>query len=115
MNPVVSLFRLIGPATLGNRITAISNPLFRLNSAGTGTTVSQGGDLNGPLGLVIAPNGDIVTVNSNDGNMVELTPGGQQVAVKMVDVSGQGAGPYSAWPSRPTRTACITSMTGTTR
>ncbi len=78
--------------TLGNRITAISNALFRGNSAGTGVTLSAGGALNGPLGLALALNGDILAVNSNDGNMVEVTPGGQQVAVKAVDVSGMGAG-----------------------
>jgi hypothetical protein len=57
-----------------------------------GQTVSQGGALNGPLGLAIAPNGDILTVNAGDGNMVETTPRGAQVAVKAVDVSKQGGG-----------------------
>jgi hypothetical protein len=78
--------------TLKNRITAIPLALIRTNSAGTGQTISQGGALNGPLGLALAFNGDLLAVNSNDGNMVELAPGGQQVAVKAVDVSGQGAG-----------------------
>jgi sugar lactone lactonase YvrE len=62
--------------TLGNRIAAIPNAPARMNSAGTGTTVTGGGALNGPLGLAIAPNGDILTVNSGDGNMVETTPKG---------------------------------------
>jgi sugar lactone lactonase YvrE len=66
--------------TLGNRIQAIPNAAFRLDSAGTGTTVSEGGALNGPLGLAIAPNRDILTVNSNDGNLVETTPAGVQTA-----------------------------------
>ena len=78
--------------TLGNRITAISNAVTRTTNAGTGTTISGGGGLNAPLGLVIAPNGNIVTVNSNDGNMVETTPSGTQVAVKPVDVTNIGAG-----------------------
>jgi hypothetical protein len=78
--------------TLQNRIAVIPNALFRLDDAGAGTTVSQGGSLNAPLGLAIAPEGDIVTVNGGDGNMVETTPGGRQVAVKAVDVSQQGAG-----------------------
>jgi hypothetical protein len=84
--------RLFVADTLGNRITAISDALFRLNDAGTGSTISQGGALNGPLGLAIAPNGDILTVNSGDGNLVETTPEGRQVAMKPVDVSHQGAG-----------------------
>ena len=84
--------RLFVADTLQNRIAVIPNALFRTGDAGAGTTVSQGGALNGPLGLAIAPNGDIVTVNSGDGNMVETTTSGQQVAVKGVDVSQQGAG-----------------------
>ena len=78
--------------TLQNRIAVIPNALFRLDDAGAGMTVSQGGALNAPLGLAIAPEGDIVTVNGGDGNMVETTPGGRQVVVKAVDVSQQGGG-----------------------
>jgi sugar lactone lactonase YvrE len=78
--------------TLVNRIAAIPNALTRPGSAGTGNTVSVGKALNGPLGLAIAPNDNILTVNSNDGNMVETTPGGAQVAVRAVDTFGGGAG-----------------------
>jgi hypothetical protein len=78
--------------TLVNRIAAIPNALVRFNSAGTGKTVSVGGAINGPLGLVVAPNGDILNVNAGDGNVVETTTTGSQVAVKSIDTSGQGAG-----------------------
>jgi hypothetical protein len=78
--------------TVASRIAAVPNALFRMDSAGVGTTVSQGGALNGPLGLTIAPNGDILTVNASDGNIVETTPSGTQVATKAIDVSLQGAG-----------------------
>ena len=78
--------------TLGNRIAAIPYALFRQDSAGTGKTVSQGGALNGPLGLAIAPGGDILTVNSNDGSMVETSPQGEQLVSKNVDVTGTGGG-----------------------
>ena len=78
--------------TLVSRIAAIPEALFRNSNAGTGTTVSQGGALNGPLGLAIAPGGDILTVNSGDGNLVETTPSGTQVAAKNVDTSGMGGG-----------------------
>jgi hypothetical protein len=84
--------RLFVADTLANRIAAIPNALFRSDSGGTGTTVFQNGALNGPLGLAIAPNGDILTVNAGDGNIVEITPSGQQAAVKPIDVSKQGAG-----------------------
>jgi hypothetical protein len=71
--------------TLNSRIAAIPDAEFRLSSDGIGTTVSEGGALNGELGLAIAPGGDILTVNSGDGNLVETTPGGQQVAVQTLD------------------------------
>jgi hypothetical protein len=71
--------------TLANRIAAIPQALFRIASAGTGVTVSKGGSLNGPLGLAIAPDGDILTVNSGDGNIVETTAAGAQVAVEALD------------------------------
>jgi hypothetical protein len=73
--------------TLNSRIAAIPNAVFRLSSAGTGITVSEGGKLNGELGLTIAPNGDILTVNGGNGNIVEVTPGGAQVAVKALDTT----------------------------
>ena len=84
--------RLFVADTLQNRIAAISGALYRRDDAGTGVTISQGGALNGPLGLAIAPNGDILTVNAGDGNLVEIAPGGKQVAVKAIDVSNQGGG-----------------------
>jgi hypothetical protein len=78
--------------TLGNRIAAISNALFRFNDGGTGKTVSSGGGLNSPLGLAIAPNQNILTVNAADGNLIELTRGGSQFPPKAIDTSGQGGG-----------------------
>jgi hypothetical protein len=78
--------------TLNNRIAAIPGAVFRLTDDGPGRTVSQGGNLNGELGLAIAPGGDILTVNSGDGNIVETTPGGAQVAVKTIDNNNGGAG-----------------------
>jgi len=78
--------------TLPNRIAAISNAVFRRKSAGTGRTVSVGVNLNQPLGLALAPNGDVLSVNAGDGNIVETTPGGSQIAVKNIDTSGAGAG-----------------------
>jgi hypothetical protein len=78
--------------TLNNRIAAIPNALFRRHSAGTGQTVSENGALAGPLGVAIAPGGDILTVNSLNGKLVETTPGGRQVHVKTLDTSGSPAG-----------------------
>jgi hypothetical protein len=78
--------------TLGNRITAISDALTRKNSGGTGKVISHGGTLNGPLGLILAPNGDLLAANAGDGNLVEVTPAGKQVAKKMIDSTNTGAG-----------------------
>lgn len=78
--------------SLNNRIAAISDPLTRTSSAGVGSSVSQGGALNDPLGLVRAPNGDLIAANGGDGNLVEVSPGGKQVATKLVDKSGSPPG-----------------------
>jgi hypothetical protein len=78
--------------TLGNRIAALPNALLRSHSDGTGRTVSRKGALRGPLGVAIAPNGNILAANSLNGNLVEITPNGSQVAVKKLDTSGSPAG-----------------------
>jgi hypothetical protein len=87
--------------TLNNRIAAIANAATRLTDAGTGVTVFGGGALNAPLGLAIAPDGDVLTVNGGDGNMVEITPAGTQAAVKAVDVTATGAGVLFGLAIRP--------------
>jgi len=74
--------------TLRNRIAGILNAVSRGFSAGPGFTVSRGHHLVGPLGLVIAPNGNILTVNSGNGNLVETTPFGFQIAVRQLDSGG---------------------------
>jgi hypothetical protein len=78
--------------TLNNRIAAIPDAAYRQSNDGTGRTVSKGGALMGELGLAIAPNGDILTVNGGDGNMVETTPNGTQVSVRTVDTNSGGGG-----------------------
>jgi sugar lactone lactonase YvrE len=72
--------------TLANRITAIPQAMTRTTAAGAGgITVSEGGHLKEPLGLVLAPNGDILTTNAGDGNIVETTPGGHQLLAQPAD------------------------------
>jgi hypothetical protein len=78
--------------TLNSRIAAIPDAAYRNSGDGSGSTVSKGGALNGDLGLAIAPNGDILTVNGADGNMVETTPHGTQVTVRTVDTNSGGGG-----------------------
>jgi hypothetical protein len=76
--------------TLNNRIASISDPLTRHTSANLGTTLTSGGNLNGPLGLTLAVNGNILTVNSNDGNLVRTTAGGVQIETITLDQAGAG-------------------------
>lgn len=77
--------------TLGNQITAIANPLRRNDSAGIGLVISAAGSLNSPLGLTSLPNGDLIAVNGGDGNAVEITRSGQQVATLQLSSAGPGA------------------------
>jgi hypothetical protein len=74
-----------------NEIDSISNA-FERHSVGAPQLVTSGDLLNDPLGLVIAPNGDIVTMNGGDGNAVETTPGGIQVTDKTLDTNQGGGG-----------------------
>ncbi|GAA2151344.1 hypothetical protein GCM10009760_46630 [Kitasatospora kazusensis] len=78
--------------TVGNRIAAIPDALTRHSSAGTGQDVSCDGGLNAPLGLAVAPDGEILTVNGGDGNLVETTPTGHQVETRALDSSGTPPG-----------------------
>jgi len=75
-----------------NRITVIRHALTRRISAGTGNVLTAGGALNSPLGLAIAPGGDVLTVNGGDGRIVETTPHGHQVAARFLDSSGSPPG-----------------------
>lgn len=78
--------------TLANRIAAIGDGLFRSTSAGTGTTVTSGSFLNSPLGLVRAPDGDLLSANAGNGQIVESTLTGAQLEWPTVDTSGSPAG-----------------------
>jgi hypothetical protein len=78
--------------TADNRIAAIPDAFTRTHTAFTGTDVTSNGWLNAPLGLTLAPNGDILTVNAGDGRIVETTPSGAQVAFQWLDTSGSPPG-----------------------
>ncbi len=80
--------------SVNNRVAAIPQALDRNTTAHAGNDVTSNGALNDPLGLTLAPNGDILTVNGNNGKIVETTPSGTQIASKFLDTSGspKGAG-----------------------
>ncbi|HEV2493960.1 MAG TPA: hypothetical protein VG204_12920 [Terriglobia bacterium] len=87
-------------STGDNAIYAIPNAGTRMSDAGTGSIVYQDNvHLHGPLGLALAPNGDLISVqgdavntDSNQLNeLVEFTPAGQFVAQFQVDPGAAGA------------------------
>lgn len=85
-------FSLYVAELLNNRIAAIAYPATRQTSARTGTTITKGGSLNDPLGLTVASNGDILTVNGDDGYLLQTTPDGLQVSKTLLDSSGDPPG-----------------------
>jgi len=78
-------------STIGSSITAIPDAVTRKSPAKPGSGVlTSGGALDGPLGLTLAPGGDLIAVNGSNGNAVEITPGGRQVAT--IPLVRHGAG-----------------------
>jgi hypothetical protein len=77
--------------TLTNSVSAIPQALTRTSAiTAVAGTLSSGGALDAPLGMTLAPNGDLVVVNGNNGNAVELTPAGRQLATKTLIKNGAG-------------------------
>jgi hypothetical protein len=78
--------------TASNRITVLGH-VFTRHSGGTGRVVTSGGLLSGPLGLAVVSNGNVLTVNSGNGRIVETNPvTGRQVAARFLDHSGSPPG-----------------------
>ena len=74
-----------------NRVAAVPQAMTRMSAlGGGGVTVSTQGSLNDPLGLMITPNGNVVTANGADGKFVETSPAGTQVAAKNLIPNGGG-------------------------
>jgi hypothetical protein len=72
-----------------NRIAAIPAALTRTNMLGAGgETVASGQPLNDPLGLTVAPNGDVLSMNGGDGKIVETTPSGKTSSRTLVPNGG---------------------------
>jgi hypothetical protein len=77
--------------TQRNRIAAVAHALTRRTPlGGGGVTVAAGGFLNSPLGLTLAPNGDILTANAADGNILETTPAGGELPPLDTGAGGGG-------------------------
>ena len=71
--------------------------------------MSSGGALNDPLGLMIAPNGDIASANGANGKVVETSPMGAQLATKTLVANG--GGDLFGIALAPHAAGCTSSMT----
>ncbi|HEY7311872.1 MAG TPA: TIGR03118 family protein [Gemmataceae bacterium] len=87
-------------STADNEIFAIANASSTRTDHGTGRVVVQDSQhLHGPLGLVLAPNGDLIVANGDAVNpvsgqsneLVEFTPRGQFVGQFQIDPGAPGA------------------------
>ncbi|HEY2215755.1 MAG TPA: hypothetical protein VGH31_11915 [Acidimicrobiales bacterium] len=77
--------------TLSNSVSAIPDASSRTTALSqAATTIFHGGHLNAPLGMMSAPNGDVIIVNGNDGVATELSPGGKPVASRILVRHGAG-------------------------
>lgn len=90
-------------STGDNAVFAIEKARRRQSDAGMGKLIYQDNvHLHGPLALVLAPNGDLITSNGDAVNpdpnqpseIVEFTPSGRFVAQMPVDSSGQQGGAF---------------------
>jgi hypothetical protein len=62
-----------------NDVTAVAHAVTAGRSDAPGRTVSRGGQLANPLGLTVAPDGDLLVANGTNGKIVEISPTGHQV------------------------------------
>jgi hypothetical protein len=77
--------------TQTDSVSAIPNALTRTGSTtASSMVVSAHGSLDAPLGMTLAPNGDLLVVNGNNGNAIEITPAGKQIATVSLVKNGAG-------------------------
>lgn len=89
--------------TAGNRIAAIPDATDRRGSDGTGRTLTAGGALAGPLGLITGPHDSVLTVNGGNGLLVATDTHGTQVQTVQLDSqnSPPGAGALFGLADKP--------------
>ena len=76
---------------MNSRIAEIPLAASRfIPAAGGGITLTQGNSLSAPLGMTLAPNGDVITVNGGNGDAVEITPSGTQIDDVTIDPLNSG-------------------------
>jgi hypothetical protein len=85
--------------TLRSAIIAIPQAMTRTTPvADHGITISHGGKLNQPLGLTLAPNGDLLAANAGNGYIVELTQSGKQLLQRGGDAPAGGGSLFGLVP-----------------
>jgi hypothetical protein len=78
-------------STVQDSISAVPDAMTRRSPVRAGSGVlTSGGSLSGPLGLTVAPDGDLIAVNGNNGKAVEVTQAGRQVAAVTLVPHGAG-------------------------
>jgi uncharacterized protein (TIGR03118 family) len=112
-------------STGDNEIFAVPDAKDRESDAGTGkVVVSDQTHLHGPLGLVLAPNGDLITANNDAVNadpmqpseVAEFTPGGKfvgQISLNPSIDAGFGIALQFAGPDQQVRFAAVDDNTNT--
>jgi sugar lactone lactonase YvrE len=112
-------------STGDNEIFAIPDAKDRESDAGTGkVVVNDQTHLHGPLGLVLAPNGDLITANNDAVNadpmqpseVAEFTPGGEfvgQISLNPSIDAGFGIALQFAGPDQQVRFAAVDDNTNT--
>lgn len=71
-----------------NSIRAIPNALMRKTSGGTGSEVTKDGMLKRPLAMTRAPNGNLLVLNGQNGQVVEINPRSRtQVAARWINAN----------------------------
>jgi hypothetical protein len=77
--------------TLTNTVSVIPQATTRTTAqAATAGLLSAGGALDAPLGMTLAPDGDLIVVNGNNGDAVEITPAGHQLTTRTLVKNGAG-------------------------
>ncbi len=73
---------------IGNSVHAIPDALTRKTSAGTGAEIAKDGFFKRPLAMAIAPNGNLLVLNGQNGLVVEVEPAsGHQLVARWIDVN----------------------------
>lgn len=81
---------------IDNRIAAIPDALTRTTSAGVGQDVTKDGLLHRPLAMTMAPNGNLLVANGQNGQCVEIDPTtGKQLHALWIDANKAQSPPGS--------------------